>query len=413
MSSSSVLSTAFGPDFDDRLLLHNRSSAFGPQIQARTHLRDLVSPQSSKPYLGLYFSAHWCPPCRHFTPELSRWFTGGGSEGIDIVFISSDNDQTSFDEYFASMPWHALPYSEADNTALRDKYKVQGIPTLVVLSSETGELITDSARQDIVIKDPQATLSAWTPEGQRRKREVAAAAQELLRQELPIRVKRELELLGVNAEVRAVELAVLLRGAAVERHQFELLPAQATEAAENVLNRFGGRLNVQVVVETLLEELSWCSTMEEVQVWTDSDSGDMVADVIYRDILSKAVEGAIVDKEWGEQSGAAAKCTQIFQVFDNDQTGVLDKQQFEKLIERTMGRELEGLFEHMLNFEECKERNGIVPAQLYKFVYHIVFPGRREGSKDPKRLIEEDHKKLCIDAVSSKRANVLASHLRT
>ncbi len=27
----------------------------------------------SKAYVVLYFSAHWCPPCKRFTPILSQW----------------------------------------------------------------------------------------------------------------------------------------------------------------------------------------------------------------------------------------------------------------------------------------------------------------------------------------------------
>jgi uncharacterized protein with von Willebrand factor type A (vWA) domain len=30
---------------------------------------------------------------------------------LDIVFVSSDDDQKAFDEYFKEMPWKALPYS--------------------------------------------------------------------------------------------------------------------------------------------------------------------------------------------------------------------------------------------------------------------------------------------------------------
>lgn len=68
--------------------------------------------------IGLYFSAHWCPPCRGFTPKLAEWYTnltsGTLKDKLEIVFVSSDRDEDSFDEYFDSMPWLALPYSERE-----------------------------------------------------------------------------------------------------------------------------------------------------------------------------------------------------------------------------------------------------------------------------------------------------------
>ena len=67
---------------------------------------------------GLYFSAHWCPPCRGFTPKLAEWYRelkkGPLGEKFDIVFVSSDRDEGAFDEYFDEMPWLALPYGERE-----------------------------------------------------------------------------------------------------------------------------------------------------------------------------------------------------------------------------------------------------------------------------------------------------------
>ena len=68
--------------------------------------------------VGLYFSAHWCPPCRSFTPILASWYnklTSSVLNGkLEIVFLSSDQSEEEFDSYYSEMPWAALPYSDRD-----------------------------------------------------------------------------------------------------------------------------------------------------------------------------------------------------------------------------------------------------------------------------------------------------------
>jgi len=60
--------------------------------------------------VGIYFSAHWCPPCRGFTPKLSEWYkTSLQDKGMKIVFVSSDKDEEAFNSYYNEQPWAALP----------------------------------------------------------------------------------------------------------------------------------------------------------------------------------------------------------------------------------------------------------------------------------------------------------------
>ena len=65
---------------------------------------------------GLYFSAHWCPPCRGFTPSLAKFYQTMKEAGkkFEIVFISSDRDENDWQSYFNEMPWLALPFNERE-----------------------------------------------------------------------------------------------------------------------------------------------------------------------------------------------------------------------------------------------------------------------------------------------------------
>ncbi|CAF5067688.1 unnamed protein product [Rotaria sp. Silwood1] len=67
-----------------------------------------------KKVVGIYFSAHWCGPCQTFTPILAKCYEEVQLElqdQFDIVFVSADRDERSFNEYFQKMPWKAVPFS--------------------------------------------------------------------------------------------------------------------------------------------------------------------------------------------------------------------------------------------------------------------------------------------------------------
>jgi len=125
---------------------------------------DLVGKAGGKP-IGLYFSAHWCPPCRGFTPQLAEWYQAGLKEKMEVIFVSSDRDQGSFEDYRKEMPWLALPYAKREEKqALSDAFGVSGIPSLVVIRPD-GTTITTEGRGKVT-KDPEGKElpDGWLPE---------------------------------------------------------------------------------------------------------------------------------------------------------------------------------------------------------------------------------------------------------
>jgi nucleoredoxin len=115
--------------------------------------------------IGLYFSAHWCGPCRGFTPTLAKTYTAmkaAGNDDFEIVFVSSDRDQAAFDGYLGEMPWLALPFAEHGlKDALSKACKVEGIPTLVIIGPD-GTLINADGRAALT-KDPTGASFPWPP----------------------------------------------------------------------------------------------------------------------------------------------------------------------------------------------------------------------------------------------------------
>jgi len=114
-------------------------------------------------YVGIYFSAHWCPPCRGFTPQLAASYKDHlKAKDLEIVFVSSDKDEEAFKEYYGEQPWVALPYAKRDmKESLSKKFKVQGIPTFVILDQE-GAVVTTDARGE-VSEDPEGKNFPWKP----------------------------------------------------------------------------------------------------------------------------------------------------------------------------------------------------------------------------------------------------------
>ena len=115
---------------------------------------DDVIPQ--KEVICLYFSAHWCPPCRGFTPVLVDFYKEVNADNprLEIIFVSSDKDGGSFKEYYGTMPWLAIPFADERIQALKTKFAVTGIPYLCVLKKD-GELAHGNARADVTNEGPE------------------------------------------------------------------------------------------------------------------------------------------------------------------------------------------------------------------------------------------------------------------
>jgi len=102
--------------------------------------------------IGIYFSAHWCPPCKKFTPILGEKYAKLKEAGkkVEIVFASSDRNQEAFNDYYKEMPFLALKYEDRDvKNRLAKRYKCEGIPYLVFVNPNTWETITTNGRGEI------------------------------------------------------------------------------------------------------------------------------------------------------------------------------------------------------------------------------------------------------------------------
>ena len=102
----------------------------------------------------LYASAHWCPPCRKYTPELIQFYKDARrvykndpkrTTSIEIVFVSADHDVNGFRNYYSTMPWLAIPYDAETRERVLSWMKVTGVPKLMVLDGKTGKILESNS----------------------------------------------------------------------------------------------------------------------------------------------------------------------------------------------------------------------------------------------------------------------------
>ena len=79
--------------------------ADGSKVQASTAL-------TGKNVICLYFSAHWCPPCRGFTPVLKKFYDEVKNSGVEIIFVSADQSHNDMISYMKESHGEVLIFSK-------------------------------------------------------------------------------------------------------------------------------------------------------------------------------------------------------------------------------------------------------------------------------------------------------------
>ncbi len=100
--------------------------------------------------IGVYFSAHWCGPCRRFTPELVK-YREANRDHFEVVFVSSDRTEDAWRNYMtqAGMPWPAVHWNSDAANALKSRYEIRGIPSVIMLRDD-GSTITREGRRMVM-----------------------------------------------------------------------------------------------------------------------------------------------------------------------------------------------------------------------------------------------------------------------
>ncbi|KAF0688576.1 Aste57867_19821 [Aphanomyces stellatus] len=122
----------------------------GDVVETKKHGHaSLADALSDTAIVGLYFSAHWCGPCREFTPVLGAKYEKlkAVHPEFEVLYVSSDRTQAEFDATFGEMPFLGLPFADRDmKTALVEHFRVPWLPFLVFVNAHGDVLERDGRR---------------------------------------------------------------------------------------------------------------------------------------------------------------------------------------------------------------------------------------------------------------------------
>ncbi|KAJ8569791.1 hypothetical protein K7X08_006368 [Anisodus acutangulus] len=96
----------------------------------------------------LYFAASWSLPSREFLPKLVTAYQEIKKKdaNFEVIFISSDQDEPSFNNIFSSMPWLALPFDDEKKAFLSRRFNIVGIPVAIAIDP-SGCTVNTQVRQ--------------------------------------------------------------------------------------------------------------------------------------------------------------------------------------------------------------------------------------------------------------------------
>jgi nucleoredoxin len=120
------------------------------------------------------------------TPAVNDLFLKGQGDDkkvMDLVYVSSDQTEQQMKKYVPSPKWGVIPFANAEERAELKRHfgacgaretaelgmkagdRKSGLPTLVVIDSETGNVLTRDGVDDIMgdddSHDPKEALQKW------------------------------------------------------------------------------------------------------------------------------------------------------------------------------------------------------------------------------------------------------------
>jgi len=123
-------------------------SALSPTSISHTCHQSATDYLQSKEFVLLYFSASWCPPCRKFSPILSK-FALTHKDSVGVIFMSNDTSEAEAEKYLAGKYFSFAGYQTQAHSILNQLLSITMLPSLVIMNRKTGKVITHWGRSAV------------------------------------------------------------------------------------------------------------------------------------------------------------------------------------------------------------------------------------------------------------------------
>ncbi|KAK0406096.1 hypothetical protein QR680_018369 [Steinernema hermaphroditum] len=114
--------------------------------------------------VALYFSAHWCAPCKMFTPKLKEFYDAlkAAGKNFEVVFVSFDRNAKDLEKYYNELhgDWPYVEFGDEAIETLSMGFNVSDIPALHIIDAG-GRQLVDNARPLVTASGAEGAVALF------------------------------------------------------------------------------------------------------------------------------------------------------------------------------------------------------------------------------------------------------------
>jgi nucleoredoxin len=113
--------------------------------------------------IGIFFTGSWAPPSRDFAIQVEELYKEVNKEEkvFEIIQISSEKSLKHFnDNMNENRPWLYLPFNEPYMRKLVEEYKVEFLPTFIIVNRDM-YVLSENGRKDMIENEGIKAYEKW------------------------------------------------------------------------------------------------------------------------------------------------------------------------------------------------------------------------------------------------------------